>query len=194
MTVAVREFACVLADTSVFCNVAEALEGRGLITILDYLDTRISIVREVHREMNGLTISRFPDLATLKTVEMVNEYLRAPALILDPDLAADVPNIVEHSGLFTPDPERPRKNYGEVATVLAAARRQVPVLMDDADGRKLARRRNVPCMDTRELVLQMHLADALSADDAYAVWQTAALRKSGRAAFDQAVADRLGSA
>jgi predicted nucleic acid-binding protein len=187
MTISVRSLASVLADTSVFCNVAEVLDGDGLIAVLDYLDTRVAIVREVHREMEGLSRGRFADLATLKTVELVGEYLRGPSVTLDPDLAADVPTIVEHSGLFTPDPGRPRKNYGEVATVLAASRNNVPVLMDDADGRRFARRRGVMSISTRDLVVAMHVDGAVSADDAFAVWETAAKSDRGRERFDRAV-------
>lgn len=188
MTVFVREIDCVMADTSVFCNIAEALDGDGLVTLLDFLDTRITIVREVHREMDGLTRSRFPDLATLKTVEMINEYLRGPSVVLDEDLIADVPTIAKHSGFFTPDPERPRKNFGEVATVLAAARKQVPVLMDDGDGRKFARLRGVSAVTTRQLVVQMVLAEALTGDEGFAVWGAAGVERSDRSDFDAAVA------
>jgi predicted nucleic acid-binding protein len=187
MTVFVRSFAAVLADTSVFCNVAAVLDGDGLITILEYLDKRVLIVQDVHREMDGLSIERFPDLAILKTVEMVREYLRVPPVALDPDLAGDVPGIVQHSGLFTPDPERPRKNYGEVATVLAARRLGIPVLMDDGDGRKFARLRGLSTSTTRDLVVQMHVDGVLSADDAFGVWSVAAKRNRERDSFERAV-------
>lgn len=189
MTLHVRHVTRVFSDTSVFCNVAGALGGDGLIRLLDYLDTRVVIVREVHRELTGLTLSRFPDLEKLKTVAMIGEFLREPPLALDTDLAADVSTIVEHLGLFTADPERPRKNYGEVATVLAAARLHAPALMDDAAGRKFARLRDVPCVSTRELVIQMHAEDALSADEAYAIWNVAASGHRDRDAFDQAIED-----
>lgn len=189
MTATLRSQKSLYADTSVFCNVLRALPGGALIAVLDYLDTSIQIVTDVKRELDGLCLGPFPDLSILKTVEMRNEYLRAPAVSLDTDIARDVELIAEHSGKFTPDHDRPRKNWGEVATVLMAARAGSPVLMDDREGRQFAHHRGIAHFTTRDLMVEMSKETALTADDAHAVWKVAESRDCSRADFDAALAE-----
>src|SRR3982751_1854597 len=156
----------------VFCNIVRALPSIALIDVLNYMDTALAIVTEVHREMDGLARGPFPGLHDLKTVQLVGEYLRGPAIPLDPDLAADVGPIVEHSGFFTLSAEgSPRKNWGEVATILAANRLKIPVLTDDREGRRFATHRGVGVVATRRLVVEMHLNGAMTFADGFAVWK-----------------------
>jgi hypothetical protein len=172
----------------VFCNVLRGLPKEALIELLDFFDSKLIMARDVERELNGLSQSQFPDLQHLKTVREVGEYLRAPAVRLDPDQAADVELIVNHSGLFTPDPDRPRKNWGEVATVLLASRRQAAALMDDHEGRTFARRRGVATFSTREVVVLMSQKGSLTPDEAYAVWREAASSNRSREHFEDNLA------
>lgn len=183
-----RDLDRVLADTTVFCNVLRALASTALIDVLDYMDATLAIVSDVHREMDGLSRGAFPGLQHLKTVELVGHYLRRPALPLDPDLVADVGAIVEHSGLFARSPDGPaKKNWGEVATVLVAARLQVPVLMDDVDGRKFAIRRGVDVIPTRRLIVEMHINGAMTFSDGFAMWQAAQSNKPQQRFYEAAI-------
>lgn len=183
----IRDLEHVLADTSVFCNVLRALPETELISLLDYLDDRLGIVTDVQREMNGLTRGPFPGLDLLKSAPMIGEFLRAPSLALDPDQVADVGAIVNHSGIFTPDPANPRKNWGEVATVLAASRRNAPVLMDDRDGLTFARRRGVTAFGTWAVAAQMCVDGIWTPDEAFAVWRASGSSANAREHFERAV-------
>lgn len=188
MTDSLHDYESVFADTSLFCNILRALPKTALLTVLDYVDASLKIVTDVNREMNGLCRGAFPGLAILKTVDMLEEYLRGPPVHLDPDIATDVALIAEHSGLFTPDPDRPKKNWGEIATVLMAARTGAAVLLDDREGRGLARRRKIPSLTTRDLVVEMSRQEVLTADEGHAVWAVAASSRCSRAAFEAALA------
>ncbi|MCW2997043.1 MAG: hypothetical protein JWN65_592 [Solirubrobacterales bacterium] len=188
VSVPLRGLTCVLADTSVFCNVLRVLPATVLIDLLDYMGAALAIATDVNREMNGLSHGPFPGLQGLKAVDLVGEYLRGPALALDTDLVAQVQPIVEHSGIFTSDPDKPHKNWGEVATVLLAARRGVPVLMDDREGRTFAKRRGVQAHPTRRLIVEMYVDGALSYQDGLAVWQAAQSKRADQGDYDLAIA------
>lgn len=185
----VRDHSRVLADTTVFCNFLRVLDDASLIALLDYLDDAVRIVLDVNREMNGL--SRHPQFAgfgTLKTVAMVGQYLRDRPVPLPPDMAAQVEQIVEHGGIFTRNPAKEKQDWGEIATVLMAAKSGAAVLTDDRGGRRLANRRGVTRYGTRDLVVQMCLDGAMPSDDAYEVWRIAETAPQSREAFDAVLA------
>ncbi len=185
---ALRDLDRVLADTMVFCNVLRALTPTALIDVLDYMHTTLAIVSDVHREMDGLSRGPFPGLQDLKTVELVGHYLRGPALPLAPDLVADVELIVEHSGFFTRSADdAAKKNWGEVATILAASRLRVPVLMDDREGQRFARQRGVDVLPTRRLIVEMHVHGAMTFGAGFAVWQACQASNREQRCYSKAI-------
>lgn len=182
-----RDLDRVLADTTVFCNVAQAAQDTVLVDVLDYLDATLAIVNDVGREMDGLSRGRFKALRVLKTVDLVGEYLRGPALTLPIDLASQVEPIVKHRGIFPASAGT--KNWGEVATILMASRLRVSVLTDDRAGQKFARLRGVNVLNTRRLVVEMHVHGALSFDDGLAVWNESQSTRAGRQFYERAIED-----
>lgn len=186
MTPPIARHQVLYADTTLFCHFEGCLKSPGLRALLDYFDLSLKIVGEVHRELQGLAHGPFPGVDLLKLMDQRGEYMRSRPVPLTPAMSLEMVKVAPSWGV--PDPGKPKKNYGEVATVLVAARDRAPVVLDDRDGRKYAGERGVgPIYDTRDVVAAMVSDRALSASDGLLVWDSAFRHQRGRKHFDLAV-------
>ena len=173
-------------DTSLFCRFEETLGWMGLYALLNYFGPRLVIVVEVARELDGHSRGGFPQLAMLKNTQLKGEYLHAQPEQLPSALALQVGQIAR--SWPDADPARPRKNFGEVASVLLAQTAGYSAILDDGPGQRFARRRNVPCYTTRDVTVAMAASGALSEDDAAAIWASVFRHQSDRHHFEAALA------
>jgi hypothetical protein len=187
VTQSIKSFDVVVADTSLFCRVEETLRWTGLIQLLDYFDKQLRIVMEVQRELDKHARHDFLGLRMLHNVPEKGRYLRRPADALSPALSVRVGQIAS-SWADAVDSTDPRKNYGEVATVLLADELEAVAVIDDGNGRKFARARHVTTFTTRDVAVEMALAGAISEDAGAALWARVFRTEHERRYFDAAMA------
>jgi hypothetical protein len=118
--------------------------------------------------------------------ELASVRLReSPAEPLPPALAVQVGQIA--SKWPNPDPNNPRKHFGEIATVLMAKNRGAVAVVDDGNGQGLARRKGVDSVTTRDIAVCMAANGALGDEDAATVWARVFRTRSARSDFYAAV-------
>ncbi|MGO8684510.1 MAG: hypothetical protein ACLQUT_08040 [Thermoleophilia bacterium] len=173
----------VLLDASPLCRFAECSR---LSALRAYLGSRARITREVERELLRLA-ERAPFISLTK-------HLRPQAAAIGrgawpkttkplPDsLKADFANLLALKHAIG---EHDWAHSGEIATVLMAEHSRVDLVMiDDGWGAGLARGRGLRVMSTARLVLEMVVADALSRDDGFRVFDAATPEGVGRDRFE----------
>lgn len=159
-------------DTGPFCCFCEASQ---LDRLASFLDGRARWVRDVRREVDWRT-DREPSrkhagLSRLRTLNFPHDR---QGVVPAPEVRTNI-LLVQQS---TQSPDDGSLNHlGEIATVLHGAHVGAPLaVIDDADGRSLARARGVPCATTRQLTIEMHLAGDLTEDQAFDVYRRVNLK------------------
>jgi hypothetical protein len=180
-----REAPLLLGDTGPFCRFAET---DALGCLLEYLAGSLMIVREVEVELRFR--ARQPqhrELASLARIEP--PFVAFEAIDLDPDALRQVALLAERwrdrAVARGNAPRGKRANYGEIATVIAAAQRSVPVLMDDGEGKRLAQARGLVVHTSEDLLAEMAAAGAMKRRLAFLTY--ARVYGNDREAFDAAV-------
>lgn len=157
----------VLVDTSPIVNFC-AVGCR--LPFVEHLGDRARITADVERELVRKAVGN----AALK--ELLRGWPPVGALALEPDLQAKALMIMD---AMRPVGGHPLENAGEVTTVLLgetlsdASRGRLLLLMDDGDGRRLARARGLRTLSTRGLVVEMVTADKLNERVGERVWREA---------------------
>lgn len=169
----------VLLDASPFFYFCE---GGQLIALCRYLGKRAHITLEVDYELRRNSV-RYRDLKTLERLRWPPEDNR---LELSPPLKSELLDILR--GLRTPG-EHELAHAGEVSTVLMAAQLGGElIVLEDADGKALARRRNVPRMSTAMLAAEMVAAGQVAESEGFGVYDAATPTGVGRAEWSAALA------
>lgn len=171
----------VLLDASPLCRFAECFL---LGTLREYLGSRARITREVEREL--LRLGEQDAFASLA------EHLRSQAgggrgawpkttKPIPDALKTDFANLLALKHAIG---EHDWEHAGEIATVLMAEHRRVDlVLIDDGWGKSLAKGRGLRVMLTARLAQEMVVANALSEDDGFLVFDAATPGGVGRDRF-----------
>lgn len=168
----------VLLDASPFWHFARAGQ---LITMARYLDARACITREVDEELT-LGRRRLPDLKTLSMLRWPREENR---LALPPKRQRELLDIIRQ--LQEPG-DHEMKHAGEVSTVLMAEELGGElVVLEDADGKRLARRRGVPRISTAMLAVEMAVTEHVAQDEAFKVYDQATPNGVGEAEWAAAL-------
>ena len=158
MTTLIADLSEVLLDTGPFCRFCEAGELSALAT---YLGPRAWITRDVEVEL--ALRAKQDKHSALKTLQWTSPaFPRHEAIALTASQMKQVDRIRDQLA----KPGDPMFSHlGEISTVLAANDRgKAAVMIDDIDGRRLARARELPIFGTAALVVEMVVAGAL--DDA----------------------------
>jgi len=173
----------ILLDTTVFYHFA----GAGCMSHLKaYLGGRARVTQEVRREiwvaqdcgyLQDATLTAMP-LWPKKTGHIPEafqmDFLRLRELAQEEE--------AHLRGL--PDVVKAERHSGEVSTVLMAqCRHDDLVVIDDGYGRKLALRRDLTCLKTAELVVQLAREGALTENDALRSYNQAASTTLGISQF-----------
>jgi hypothetical protein len=172
---------CLIADTGPFCRFAQGTANQ-LDAFADYLGDSVWIVQEVAVELAKR--SRKPGYERLVQLGWRNPSFpqHPPIAIADRRMITQIDNIIGGRQRGGRGPLV--KDRGEVASVLVARDKKWPVLMDDGWGRhSFAPSRGVETISTEDLCLEMAHAGALSADDAYEVFES--VYHTSRATFDR---------
>jgi hypothetical protein len=170
----------VLLDSSSFFVFANAGQ---LIYLAQYLGKRACITLEVHGELE-LNAGTYRDLRTLDRMNWPSKENR---LTLPPALMEELFDILR--GIQEPG-DHPLKHAGEISTVLMAEHLGGKlIVLEDSDGKRLAKRRNVPRMSTAILAAEMvamgHLTDELG----FTVYDIATPDNVGQGEWRRAVAE-----
>jgi len=169
----------VLLDSSAFFYFCE---GGQVISLAGYLGKRAYITLEVDEELRRNS-TRYRDLKTLERMRWPPEDNK---LELPAPLKRELLDILR--GLRKPG-EHPMKNAGEVATVLMAQHiGGALVVLEDAEGKALALRRNVPRLSTAMLAAEMVAAGYIGEPKGFAVYDAATPRHVGQPEWQPALA------
>lgn len=182
----IRDSPVLVGDTGPFCRFAET---GAMESLLAYLGDNLIIVREVEVELNHR--ANEPEHKDLRPYrEHEPPYLPREAIDLDSATKDNVKIIAKRwreRDIKKGKPDRgPNANVGEIATVLAAAQRNLPVLMDDGDGKNLAVARGLTVYTTEDLLAEMVAERAIGRRRGLRIYQR--VYGKDEAAFDAAVA------
>jgi predicted nucleic acid-binding protein len=170
----------VLLDSSPFFAFAQAGQ---LIYLAQYLAKRAFITLEVYAELER-NAATYADLQTLGRMRWPREENR---LALSPAQLEELFDILR--GIQDPG-DHPLTHAGEISTVLMAEHLGGElIVLEDADGKQLARRRNVPRMSTAVLAAEMAAMDHLTDDLGFAVYDIATPDGVGRNEWQRAVTE-----
>ena len=154
----------ILLDSSPFFRFAEAGQ---LIYLAGYLGKRACITLEVHQELER-NAATYNDLRTLDRMNWPPEENR---LALVPSLLEELFDIlrsIQESG------DHKLKHAGEISTVLMAQYLGGKlIVLDDIDGKHLARKRAVPRMSTAILAAEMVATKHITDDVGFKVYDLA---------------------
>lgn len=155
MTALIADLSEVLLDTGPFCRFCEAGELPALAT---YLGPRARITWEVEVEL-GLRAKEDKHSA-LKTLQWTTPpFPQHDAITLTASQMKQADRIREQ---FARPGDPMFSHHGEISTVLVAKERGVAVMIDDIDGRRLARARELSIFGSAGLAIEMVIAEALS--------------------------------
>ncbi|MGA2470981.1 MAG: hypothetical protein ABSG64_09855 [Solirubrobacteraceae bacterium] len=171
-----------LVDTGPLCRLAEAGEVH-LDVAVTYLREVLTVVMDVHRELRRR--SEQPVHARLKRLEQLGVPRDEPITITDASLLSRIDAIVEGRRRHKPGHEN--EDRGEVATALVAASRQVPALIDDGFGKRLAESERVEVFTTEDLAVELAAVGALKPIHAWGMYRIV-YADAKRAEFEARVA------
>jgi hypothetical protein len=155
LTALIADLSEVLLDTGPFCRFCEAGE---LSAFAAYLGPKARITRDVEVEL-GLRAKEDKHSA-LKTLHWITPpFPQHEAIALTASQMKQADRIREQ---FARPGDPMFSHLGEISTVLVAKERGVAVMIDDIDGRRLARARQLPIFGTAGLAVEMVVAEALS--------------------------------
>ena len=142
-------------------------EGGQILNLAQYLGARAFITLEVRDEL-VLNAQRYVDLRTLQLMRWPPESneLELPAALKQE--LRDLARALQEPG------DHPSKHYGEISTVLMAEHLgKELVLLDDGDGKRLARARRVPRLSTAMLAAEMVASNAIGEAEGFRVYDAA---------------------
>jgi hypothetical protein len=175
----------VLLDSSSFFRFAEAGQ---LIYLAGYLRQRAYITLEVHAELER-NAATYNDLRTLDRMHWPPKENR---LTLPPALLEELFDILR--GIREPG-DHELKHAGEISTVLMAQHLGGKlIVLEDLDGKKLARKRNVPRISTAILAAEMVAAEHITDDLGFRVYDLATPDQVGEADWKKVVAEARAAA
>lgn len=157
----------VLADTTVFCNFADA-GGNALAALAEHLP-QLNVVADVKAEIER----RFHHAGHSSLRPLVDAWPFREPVTLPPLVRQEVASVLAVQRFSHPD-----EDLGETATVFYARHRRDEaseewlVLTDDTQGRKLAAVKRVSVADTPALVIEMVCAGALDLNLGRRVWRS----------------------
>ncbi|MFN8152165.1 MAG: hypothetical protein U0R24_13710 [Solirubrobacterales bacterium] len=168
----------VLLDASPFWRCAEAGQ---LLYLARYLDKKAHITLEVDDELkHGAT--RYPDLKTLDLMRWPPEKNKLSLPAPQQQELLDIIRTLQEDG------DHPLKHAGEVSTVLMAQELGGKlILLDDGDGKQLARRREVPRLSTAMLAAEMAVTEAVPEEEAFKLYGLVTPDGVGEAEWTQAL-------
>jgi hypothetical protein len=182
----IRDSPVLIGDTGPFCRFAET---GALESLLAYLGDNLVIVREVEFELNHRANQpEHKDLQPYRAKEP--PYVPREAIDLDGPTKDDIRIIAER--WRERDARRGKAdrgvhaNVGEIATVLAAAQRDLPILIDDGDGKIFAVAKRLTVYTTEDLLAEMVAERAIGRRLGLRIYER--VYGKGEAAFDAAVA------
>jgi predicted nucleic acid-binding protein len=182
----IREAPLVLGDTGPFCRFAEA---GAFDALRAYLGDNLIIVREVETELNVRA-----DQPEHKSLQPYRDhdppYVSRDAIDLDVETRENVRIIARRwreRAVKRGQPDRGENaNVGEIATVFGAQQQNLPVLMDDGEGKKFATSKGLTIYTTEDLLAEMVAQGAIGRRRALLIYQR--VYGKDEAAFDAAVA------
>lgn len=170
----------VLLDSSAFFRFAEAGE---LIYLASYFGKRAYITREVHAELER-NAATYNDLRTLDRMHWPPEDNR---LTLPPARLEELFDILR--GIQEPG-DHELTHAGEISTVLMAQHLGGKlIVLEDLEGKKLARKRQVPRISTAILAAEMVAAGHLTDELGFKVYDLTTPDHVGIAEWKRAVAE-----
>jgi hypothetical protein len=170
----------VLLDSSPFFNFCQ---GGAVIYLMSYLAERAHITLEVNDELTR-NAATYKDLQTLDRMRWPLESNRHE---LPAPLKQELLDILH--GLQKPA-DHPLKHAGEISTVLMAQHLGGElIVLEDRDGKALAKQRQVPRMSSAMLAAEMTAANAIEEDVGYAVFDAATPTGVGRTEWERALAE-----
>ena len=184
----IRDQPVLLADAGPFCRFAEA-GADHLKAFIDYLGDGLKITPDVQREIAGnAKMRQFGALNQLSWWGWnAEDHTEA---ITDRKILSQVDSIAEGQRRNKERQGKPRPNpwqeKGEIATVLLAKDQGCAVLIDDGDGRTLAKAKYVTLFGTEQLTVEMAAARVMTPDQAFSVFTL--VRGRERADFDRRLA------
>jgi hypothetical protein len=184
----IRDQSVLLADAGPFCRFAQAGADQ-LRAFVEYLGDGLKITSDVAHEISSN--AKMPKFAALNQLEWwgwdAEDHTEA---ITDKHILSQVENIAEGQRRNKERQGKSRRNpwqeKGEVATVLLAKAQGWAVLIDDADGRRLAAAKKVTLFGTEQLSVEMAAVGAITPDQAFSVFTL--VRGRDRADFDRRLA------
>jgi len=182
----IADLETILGDTGPFCRLAEAGEAH-LDIAAGYLREQLQIVMDVHRELRRR--ATLPIHARLSRLPTLGVPQHEPITITDRYLLERIDEIVE--GRRRRKPGHVDEDRGEVATALVARAMNVPALMDDGWGKRLAASEGVQVFTTQDLAVELAATGTLAARFAYGIFRLV-YADSSRNDFDQRV-ERFGA-
>jgi hypothetical protein len=161
----------VLLDSSPFFRFCD---GGQVINLAAYLGERAYITLEVRDELL-LNAGSYTDLKTLKRMDWPpkRNELELPAQLKEELL--DILRAIQRPG------DHPLTHAGEISTVLMAQHLGGElVVLEDADGKKLAVRRQVPRLSSAMLAAEMVAVGAIGEPEGFTVYDAATPAHVGR--------------
>jgi hypothetical protein len=181
----IRDQPVLLADAGPFCRFAEA-GPEQLKAFVNYLGSRLKITPDVHHEISGN--AKMPQFGALNQLSWWGwDPEEHTETITDRQILSQVENIAEGQRRNKERQGKPRRHpwqeKGEVATVLLAKQHGWAVLVDDGDGRNLAKKKQLTLFGTEQLCLEMASVGALTPAAAFSVFTL--VRGHDRLEFDR---------
>lgn len=157
----IRDAPLVIGDTGPFCRFAET---DALDALLSYLGDALIIVREVETELN-FRADQAEHTALRPYRDQQPAYVGRDAIDLDRTTRDNIRIIAERwrrrAVMRGKVARSEHANVGEIATVFAAQQRDLPVLMDDGEGKAFAHSKGLTVYTTEDLLAEMVAAGAL---------------------------------
>lgn len=183
----IRDAPLVLGDTGPFCRFAET---DTLEALRAYMGPNLMIVREVEAELRFRADQ--PEHKSLRPYrDETPPFVEREAIDLDANTSYNVRVIARRwreRDAKAGKPDRGENaNIGEIATVLGAEQRALPVLMDDGDGKKLAISKGLTVYSTEDLLAEMVAAKRLGKRVGFLAYQR--VYGGTQAQFDAAVTE-----